>query len=242
MTTAPLLTIADIAAGYRRVTIFRAISLTLHPGERLAVVGANGAGKTTLLRAIMGQIPLRAGQIRFAGAVIDGLSTAARARAGLGYCPEGRQLFPLMNVAENLELGAARAKAAERARRREAVLAIFPRLGKLLRREAGLLSGGEQQMVAIGRALMGEPRLLLLDEPSTGLAPRIVQELYTALAGLTTVAILVVEQNARAALRFADRGIVLADGAIVAAAPAAELRDDPRVVEAYVGVGRTVAA
>ncbi len=242
MSEAVLLDVAGISAGYRRVAILHRISLALAAGERLAVVGANGAGKTTLLRAIMGQIPLSAGRIRFAGEVLDGASIARRARAGLGYCPEGRQLFPLMSVAENLELGAARVAAAERRLRREEVLAIFPRLRNLLSREAGLLSGGEQQMVAIGRALMGRPRLLLLDEPSTGLAPRIVHELYAALAGLAAVAILVVEQNARAALRFADRAIVLADGAIVAAAPAAELRDDPRVVEAYVGVGRTVAA
>lgn len=242
MNAGALLEVAAISAGYRRVTILHAISFALAPGERLAVVGANGAGKTTLLRAIMGQIPLSAGRIRFAGAALDGASIAARARAGLGYCPEGRQLFPLMSVAENLELGAARVAAAERRRRREEVLAIFPRLGNLLGRDAGLLSGGEQQMVAIGRALMGRPRLLLLDEPSTGLAPRIVHELYAALAGLAAVGVLVVEQNARAALRFADRAIVLADGAIVAAAPAAELRDDPRVVAAYVGAGRVAAA
>ena len=242
MNGSALLEVAGIFAGYRRVAILHAISLALAPGERLAVVGANGAGKTTLLRAIMGQIPLSAGQIRFAGEALGGASIARRARAGLGYCPEGRQLFPLMSVAENLELGAARVPATERARRREEVLAIFPRLRLLLRREAGLLSGGEQQMVAIGRALMGRPLLLLLDEPSTGLAPRIVHELYAALAGLAAVAILVVEQNARAALRFADRAIVLADGAIVAAAPAAELLTDPRVAAAYVGAGRSLPA
>ena len=242
MSEAVLLDVAGISAGYRRVAILHRISLALAAGERLAVVGANGAGKTTLLRAIMGQIPLSAGRIRFAGEGLDGASIAERARAGLGYCPEGRQLFPLMSVAENLELGAARVAAAERRLRREEVLAIFPRLRNLLSREAGLLSGGEQQMVAIGRALMGRPRLLLLDEPSTGLAPRIVHELYAALAGLAAVAILVVEQNARAALRFADRAIVLADGAIVAAAPAAELLNDPRVVEAYVGAGRMAPA
>ncbi len=242
MSADALLEVASISAGYRRVVILRGINFTLAPGERLAVIGANGAGKTTLLRAIMGQIPLSAGQIRLAGEGLDSASIAARARAGLGYCPEGRQLFPMMSVAENLELGAAGAGAAARMRRREAVLEIFPRLQPLLGRAAGLLSGGEQQMVAIGRALMGEPRILLLDEPSTGLAPRIVHELYAALARLSAVAILVVEQNARAALRFADRAIVLADGAIVAAAPAAELRDDPLVVSAYVGAGRLAPA
>lgn len=240
--TDALLVLEGVAAGYRRVPILRDISLALFPGERLAVIGANGAGKTTLLRAIMGQIPLTTGSIHFAGRPLQGLSIAERARGGLGYCPEGRQLFPLMSVAENLELGAPRIGGAERAGRRETVLETFPRLRLLLRRQAGLLSGGEQQMVTIGRALMGRPRLLLLDEPSTGLAPRIVHELYAALSVLTTaeVAVLVVEQNARAALRFAERAIVLAEGAIVAAAPAAQLREDERVARAYIGTTAAV--
>ncbi len=242
MSAPPLLELAGIAAGYHRITILRAISFAIARGERLAVVGANGAGKTTLLRAIMGQIPLTAGTMRFAGETLAGRSIGARVRGGIGYCPEGRQLFPLMNVAENRALGEQRATRMERARRRDEILAIFPRLHGMLRRQAGLLSGGEQQMVAIGRALMGAPVLLLLDEPSTGLAPRIVHELYAALTRLDALAILVVEQNARAALRFANRAIVLADGQIVAAAPAAELLNDARVTEAYVGIGHIVTA
>ena len=226
-----------VRAGYRRVRVLDGITLALAPGDTLAVVGANGAGKTTLLRAIMGQIPLAAGTIRFDGTPLDALATHRRARRGIGYCPEGRHLFPMMSVAENLELGAARAPGAERRRRLERIMAVFPKLRRLHRTACGLLSGGEQQMVAVGRALMGEPRLLLLDEPSTGLAPRVVQELYEALRGLPGggMAILLAEQNARAAMRFAQHCVVFENGRIAAQGRSAALLDDRRLVEAYVG-------
>ena len=232
-----LLRLDGVHAGYRRMPVLHDVSLVLAPGETVAIVGANGAGKTTLLRAIMGQIRLSAGEIRFADEPLTGCPMHQRARRGIGYCPEGRQLFPLMSVTENLELGAARAPRAEREQRQERLLAVFPKLRPLRRTACGLLSGGEQQMVAVARALMGNPRLLLLDEPSTGLAPRVVQELYSSLRALlgTGMAILVAEQNARAAMRFARRSVIFENGRIAAEGASADLLDDPRVVEAYVG-------
>ena len=236
-----LLRLDGVHAGYRKVPVLRDVSLSLGAGETLAIVGANGAGKTTLLRAVMGEIGVAAGDIRFAGGSLAALATHHRACLGIGYCPEGRQLFAMMSVAENLELGAARVARDVRRERLDRIMSIFPKLRQLHRTACGLLSGGEQQMVAVGRALMGEPRLLLLDEPSTGLAPRVVQELYASLRTLLGggMAILVVEQNARAAMRFAQRTIVLEDGRVAVAGMSDALRDDRRVIEAYVG---TVAA
>jgi branched-chain amino acid transport system ATP-binding protein len=235
----PVLELSSVNAGYKSVPMIRNIDLTLHSGDAIAVIGANGAGKTTMLRAITGQISAMAGDIRFLGSPIAALPTHARARLGIGYAPEGRQLFHAMSVIENLEVGAARVKSEERSRRVQRMLDIFPKLRPRSKTDCGLLSGGEQQMVAIARALMPQPRLLLLDEPSTGLAPRVISELYASLATLLSsgLTILVAEQNARAALRLAKRAIVLEDGRIVASGPAAELAGDPRVVDAYVGLG-----
>ena len=232
-----LLRLDGVHAGYRKVPVLRDVSLSLGEGETLAVVGANGAGKTTLLRAIMGEIPVAAGDVSLAGRPLAGLATHHRACLGIGYCPEGRQLFAMMSVAENLELGAARVGRGVRGERLDRIMTIFPKLRPLHRTACGLLSGGEQQMVAVGRALMGEPHLLLLDEPSTGLAPRVVQELYASLRTLpgSGMAILVVEQNARAAMRFARRTVVFEDGRVAAEGLSDTLRDDPRVIEAYVG-------
>ena len=232
-----ILSLKDVRAGYGEVAVLHGIDLSLARGETLAVVGANGAGKSTLLRAIMGQIALTGGEIAFEGGTLARFPTYHRTRLGIGYAPEGRQLFPGMSVDENLEMGAARARPAERRKRIERMLGIFPKLAALRRTHCGYLSGGEQQMVAIARALMGEPRLLLLDEPSTGLAPRVVAELYASLASLlgTGLAVLVVEQNARAALRFAGRGVVFEDGRITAQGEAKALIADRRVVSAYVG-------
>ncbi len=217
-----LLELEGVSAGYGRLPVIRGISFIMTEGERLAIIGPNGAGKTTLLRAVMGEIPLMRGCVRFEGEEIGTLPLPARVRRGIGYCPAGRRLFPELPVRDNLELGAHGEGRRERERRLEQVLAIFPRLHLLLARRAELLSGGEQQMVAIGRALMGGPRLLVLDEPSTGLAPRVVHELYAALAGLGAgrLAILIVEQNARAALRFAARGLLMSGGEITGAAEA----------------------
>jgi branched-chain amino acid transport system ATP-binding protein len=231
---AALLRVDGVSAGYRGLPVLKDLRLTIAPGEAVAVVGANGAGKTTLLRAVMGEIPLTAGQVQFEGRSLAGLAIHRRARLGLGYAPEGRQLFPDLTVEENLEMGAAGARGAERRRRVERMLATFPKLGPLRSRDCRLLSGGEQQMVAVGRALMGEPRVLLLDEPSTGLAPRVIGELYAALRELhrAGLGVLVVEQNARAALRFAERAYVMEDGRITSAGPARELLEDRRLVEA----------
>lgn len=226
-----------VRAGYGKVPVLQDISLTLQSGDTLAIVGANGAGKSTLLRAIMGQIPLTAGEILFKGQSLAGLPIHQRARLGIGYAPEGRQLFADMTVHETIELGAARRPAAERRRRFDAMMALFPKLQRLQRSRCGLLSGGEQQMVAIARALMPEPTLLLLDEPSTGLAPRVVAELYASLKQLLSsgLTVLVAEQNARAALRFARMGAVVENGRIVLHGDAAALAKDPKVIEAYVG-------
>jgi branched-chain amino acid transport system ATP-binding protein len=235
----PVLELLEVSAGYKAVPMIRRINLSIAPGDAIAVIGANGAGKTTMLRAIMGQIPLLGGDIAFRGQSLKNLSTYQRARLGIGYAPEGRQLFHAMTVIENLEIGAARASAAERARRIDQVFEIFPKIKQRAKTDCGFLSGGEQQMVAIARALMPEPHLLVLDEPSTGLAPRVISELYASLSlllpgGLT---ILAAEQNARAALKFAQKAIVLEDGQIVTSGPSDTLLSDPRVVEAYVGLG-----
>jgi branched-chain amino acid transport system ATP-binding protein len=237
-TDAPLLGVIGVSAGYMGLPVLSDVHLTVGPGEAVAVVGANGAGKTTLLRAVMGEIPLTGGQVQLDGRSLAGLPIHRRVRLGLGYAPEGRQLFFDLTVEENLEMGAARAKGEERRRRVERLLTIFPKLGPLRSRACRLLSGGEQQMVAVGRALMGEPRLLLLDEPSTGLAPRVVGELYAALRDLHRggLSVLVVEQNARAALRFAERAYVMQDGRITSSGPARQFLEDRQLVEtAYFG-------
>jgi branched-chain amino acid transport system ATP-binding protein len=233
-----LLELSNVTAGYKAVPTVKNLSLAMRPGDTVAVIGANGAGKTTMLRAIMGQIVMLGGEISFAGKTMSGLSTHQRARLGIGYAPDGRQLFQAMSVVENLEIGAARMPSAIRRQRMEQMFAIFPKMRQLAHTHCGLLSGGEQQMVAIARALMSEPRLLLLDEPSTGLAPRVIGELYASLATLlpTGLTILVAEQNARAALRFAKRALVLEDGAMVMEGAAADLLDDHRVVDAYIGM------
>jgi branched-chain amino acid transport system ATP-binding protein len=234
-----VLELLEVSAGYKAVPMIRGINLSIAPGDAVAVIGANGAGKTTMLRAIMGQISLMGGDIAFWGKPLKNLSTHQRARLGIGYAPEGRQLFHAMSVIENLEIGAARASAAERARRIEQIFEIFPKIRLRAKTDCGFLSGGEQQMVAIARALMPEPRLLLLDEPSTGLAPRVISELYASLAMLlpSGLTILAAEQNARAALKFAKKAIVLEDGQVAISGPSSTLLNDPRVAEAYVGLG-----
>jgi branched-chain amino acid transport system ATP-binding protein len=234
-----ILRLENVSAGYKTVPTIRGIDLAMTAGDAVAIIGANGAGKTTLLRAIMGQIATMDGSVSFQGSTITHLSTHQRARLGIGYAPEGRQLFQSMTVTENLEIGAARSSSAMRKQRIERMFAIFPKLRPLAKTHCGFLSGGEQQMVTIARALMGEPHLLLLDEPSTGLAPRVINELYASLAELlpTGLTILVAEQNARAALRFAQRALVLEDGRLAMEGAAADLLGDRRVVDAYIGLG-----
>jgi branched-chain amino acid transport system ATP-binding protein len=214
------------------------VSLEVRAGEIVALIGANGAGKTTTLRAISGLLPLRQGRVELDGRRISGLGPAAVVAAGIAHVPEGRQLFPTMTVQENLELGARTPQG--RARRSETlarVFALFPRLSERCRQLAGTLSGGEQQMVAIGRALMARPRLLMLDEPSLGLAPVVVGAIFANLAAINRegLTILLVEQNVLRALRLSHRAYVFENGTITLAGPSAALLADDRIRRAYLG-------
>ena len=240
VTAAPLLEVVDLHASHGKTDALCGVSLQVRPGEIVAVIGPNGAGKSTLLAALMGVLPSR-GSLRFEGERAGGRPIARRVAAGLALVPETRALFGSMSVEDNLALGGYRFHREPRSRRRAAldeVYALFPRLQERRRQEASTLSGGERQMLAVGRALMGRPRLLMLDEPSLGLAPLIVRDLFRILGELRGkgVAILLVEQNARAALALADRACVLELGAVTAAGSAAEIAADPRVVEAYLGL------
>jgi branched-chain amino acid transport system ATP-binding protein len=233
-----VLRLEGVEAGYGDVTAVRAVSLEVRAGEIVALIGANGAGKTTTLRAIAGLLPLRQGRVELDGRRIDGLGSAAVVAAGVAHVPEGRQLFPTMTVQENLELGARTAEG--RARRPETlarVFALFPRLSERQRQLAGTLSGGEQQMVAIGRALMARPRLLMLDEPSLGLAPVVVGSIFANLTAINRdgLTILLVEQNVLRALRLSHRAYVLENGTITLAGPSPTLLADERIKRAYLG-------
>ncbi len=232
------LEIADLCVRYGRTEAVHSVSLSVPAGAVVALLGANGAGKTTIMRAVSGLIRPRSGSVRLAGTEIAGWPAYRAAAAGLLHVPEGRQCFAGLTVDENLQLGAYLvADRGEIGRRRDRVLERFPRLRERLAQLAGSLSGGEQQMLAIGRALMGGPKLLLLDEPSMGLAPLFVDEIFAIIADLkregTTV--LLVEQNASAALDVADEAYVLETGRIVLAGKASEVAADPAVVAAYLG-------
>ena len=232
------LEIQDLVVCYGRTDAVRSVSLAVPEGQVVTLIGANGAGKTTIMRAVSGLVRARSGRVRLDGQEITGWSAHRIAAAGLLQVPEGRQCFAELTVAENLTIGAYLVPdRAEIARRQEAVLARFPRLRERLGQFAGSLSGGEQQMLAIGRALMGAPRLLLLDEPSMGLAPLFVEEIFSIIASLRAegTTILLVEQNASAALDVADHAYVLETGRIVLSGPAAEVAADPAVAAAYLG-------
>jgi len=232
------LAISDLVVCYGRTDAVKGISLEVANGQVVTLIGANGAGKTTIMRAISGLVRPRAGQVRFSGQDITGWRAHRIASAGLLQVPEGRQCFAELTVAENLQLGAYLLRdRAEIARRQDAVLARFPRLRERLGQFAGSLSGGEQQMLAIGRALMGAPRLLLLDEPSMGLAPLFVEEIFAIISSLKAdgTTILLVEQNASAALEVADHAYVLETGRVVLSGPAAQVAADPAVAAAYLG-------
>ena len=235
-----LLEVAGLRAGYGHVEVLHGIDLHVAARQVVAIVGPNGAGKTTLMSAIMGLIPRR-GQVRALGASAG--TTEAMVAAGAVLVPETRALFAEMTVQDNLLLGFyARHRAGDRdsAAAMAEVFATFPRLAERRRQLAATLSGGERQMLALGRALMGRPRLLLLDEPSLGLAPLIVREIFRVLVRLreSGLAILLVEQNARAALQISDYGYVLELGEVVAHGPSAVLAEDPRVIETYLGQRR----
>lgn len=234
----PLLSVCGLRCGYGRIEAVKGIDLVVHEGEIVALVGANGAGKTSLLRAISGVLPLFAGSIHFAGEAIEKLAAFERVARGIVQVPEGRQLFAPLSVLDNLRLGAFRRGRARMRDNLERVFTLFPQLAERRDTPAGALSGGQQQMCAIGRALMAEPRLLLLDEPSMGLAPFLVDEILATIEKLRAegVTVLLVEQNAVAALSLADRGYVLETGRIAHHGTARALLDDPAVREAYLGV------
>jgi branched-chain amino acid transport system ATP-binding protein len=231
-----LLRLDSVEAGYRDLVAVREVSLEVRAGEVVALIGGNGAGKTTTLRAISGLLPLRRGRIEFEGERIDGRASAQVVARGIAHVPEGRQLFPSMSVRENLELGA-RDRAA-RAATLEIVFALFPRLRERERQLAGTLSGGEQQMCAIGRGLMARPRLLLLDEPSLGLAPVMVRLIFETLKAIneTGTTILLVEQNVARALALSHRAYVIENGRIVLDGPREALQQSPHVKQAYLGL------
>ncbi len=232
------LRVQGLSVSYGRTEALRGIDLTVATGQVVCLIGANGAGKTTTMRALSGLVRPRAGQVRLDGADITGLRPHRIAAAGLLQVPEGRQVFAELTVAENLAVGAwLVSDRAEIARRQEAVLARFPRLRERLDQLAGSMSGGEQQMLALGRALMGAPKLLLLDEPSMGLAPLFVEEIFAIISDLKRegITILLVEQNASAALDVADYAYVLETGRIVTHGPADIVANDPAVVAAYLG-------
>jgi branched-chain amino acid transport system ATP-binding protein len=233
-----VLEVEDLVAGYGAVQVLHGVSLRVDAGQVVAVLGANGAGKTTLNKAISGLVRPRAGAIRFAGERIDRLSPGAIVARGLVHVPEGRRIFPNMSVRENLELGSYLRGRANRAQNLERVFAIFPRLQERTGQLAGTLSGGEQQMLAIGRGLMAEPRLLILDEPSLGLSPRLVEELFALIARIAGegLSVMLVEQNVVQSLALADRAYVIENGAVAMAGPAAELAADPALERAYLGL------
>ncbi len=233
-----LLQVEQLSAGYGDISILRNINLSIRSGEVVALLGANGAGKTTTLRAVSGMLKV-SGRVRLQGADVAGLPPERIAGLGVAHVPEGRGTFSHLSVDENLRLGAwLRRDRAGIDADRERMFGHFPRLKERLTQQAGTLSGGEQQMLAIARALMLKPRLLLLDEPSFGLAPRLVDQLFDTLQVIREqeqVSMLVVEQNAHAALALADTAYLLEQGTIVDSGPAADLRSDQRVRRAYLG-------
>ncbi|WIM09809.1 MAG: branched-chain amino acid ABC transporter, ATP-binding protein LivF [Enhydrobacter sp.] len=237
--SAPLLEVEGLDLYYGDAQALNGVSLDLAAGEIVAIVGANGAGKSSLIRAIHGIEKPAAGKVLFDGTDITGWSSYRVCEAGIGHVAEGRQVFPNLTVLENLEMGATpkHARAAEK-RTRDRVLALFPRLAERRRQAAGTLSGGEQQMLAIGRCLMGQPRLIMFDEPSLGLAPAIVQEVFRIVRRLNDegLAILLVEQNVTASLKIAHRAYVLENGRIELSGSGAELLADDRVRQAYLGL------
>jgi len=233
-----MLRVTALESRYGRIPALKGIDLRVEAGELVALVGANGAGKTTLLRAISGVQPIAAGRIEFCGEDLTAAPPEARVARGIVQVPEGRQVFGPLSVVDNLRLGAYRRARAESAASLERVYALFPDLAERRAQPAGTLSGGQQQMLAMGRALMARPRLLLLDEPSMGLAPRLVAGIFDCVKRLhaADTAIFLVDQNARAALAIADRGYVLETGNIVLAGTGAELLADEGVRTSYLGL------
>jgi branched-chain amino acid transport system ATP-binding protein len=233
----PLLEVDEIRTYYGSIEALKGVSLTVEEGEVVTLIGSNGAGKSTTLRSISGLTPARSGQIRFAGQDITHVPAHEVVSYGIALSPEGRHCFPRMTVRENLDLGAHHRRGSAIAEDLERVFELFPRLLEREKQKAGTMSGGEQQMLAIGRALMARPRLLMLDEPSMGIAPILVQRIYETIAQINRdgVTILLVEQNANYALDVSGRGYVLETGRVVLANDSDQLRDDPEVQRAYLG-------
>jgi ABC-type branched-subunit amino acid transport system ATPase component len=233
-----LLEVAKLSAGYGMAPVLFDVDLELSQGELVALIGANGAGKSTLLGALSGLVRLFSGSVRFSERSVTALRPEAVVASGLVHVPQGRRLFGTMTVERNLMLGAYRRRDRQVREDFQSILQYFPALGDKLDREAGTLSGGEQQMVAIGRGLMGRPKLLMIDEPSLGLAPKVVDRVMEVVKTINQdgTAVLLVEQDVVLALEIADRGYVLENGRIAMSGPAAELRRDPAVRKAYLGV------
>ena len=233
-----LLEVKGLEVHYGGIRAVKGVDLEVREGELVCLIGANGAGKTSTLKALCGMLPVAAGSVRYAGEAVTGVPSFRLVRKGLVLVPEGRGIFGQLTVAENLSMGAfARDDAAGVKRDLDKMLALFPRLAERSAQSAGTLSGGEQQMLALGRALMSKPRLLVLDEPSMGLAPLMVQKIFEVVRQIASegVTILLVEQNARLALEAASRGYVMESGALTLAGEAKALLADPRVREAYLG-------
>ncbi len=233
-----MLEVRGLRAGYDGVEVLRGLDFTVSQGEILAVLGANGVGKTTLNKALSGVLPASAGEIAFCGERIDRWQAPRVVEAGLIHVPEGRRIFPDMTVRDNLILGSYRRGKANRARNLEHVLDLFPRLRERIAQLGGTLSGGEQQMLAIGRGLMAEPRLLILDEPSLGLSPLLVEEMFQLIRRLNGegLTIMLVEQNVIQSLEIADHALILENGSVALSGEAAALANDPELKRAYLGM------
>jgi len=234
----PLLSLTGVHAGYGGVEILRGVDFAVHRGEIVTVLGPNGAGKSTMSRTISGIVRSFRGTIRFKGTAIERETPAKIVARGLIHVPEGRRIFPNMTVRENLDLGAYRRARGSRTENRERVFSVFPRLAERQSQRAGTLSGGEQQMLAIGRGLMGEPDLLMLDEPSLGLSPLLVEELFALIKAINAqgIALLLIEQNVVQSLGVAQRAYILDNGRFVLEGSAAELGKDPKLKHAYLGM------
>ena len=234
-----MLTFDNVELYYDQIYALNGVSITLQEGETVALIGANGAGKSSILRAITGLAPLHSGQIHFMGERLDGTPTAEIVKKGISMVPEGRRVFPFMSVKDNLLMGAfTRDDKAGIARSLDSVLERFPRLRERFSQQAGTLSGGEQQMMVIGRALMAKPRMLLLDEPSLGIAPKLVQDIARAIVAISRdekVSVLLVEQNSRMALSISQRAYALATGTVVVEGQSRALMTDERIKAAYLG-------
>jgi branched-chain amino acid transport system ATP-binding protein len=233
-----LLEVKGLDAGYAVVPVLRGVNMHVQKGEVIAVLGSNGAGKSTLNRVLSGLMPPWSGSVHFEGTDMTGRDASLLVEAGLVHVPEGRRVFPNLSVRENLELGSYRRGRENRARNLDHAVSIFPRLKERLNQTAGTLSGGEQQMLAIGRGLMAEPKLLVLDEPSLGLSPLLVEEMFGLIERIRAEGpgILLVEQNVIQSLAIASRGYMLENGSVVLEGAAVALRDDPQLKKAYLGL------